>query len=209
MGEIEVSVVLPCRNERETIGICIKKVKEIFKNNCIDGEIIVSDSSNDGSDEIAKSLGTKVIKHNKKGYGNAYLEGFKYANGKYIIIGDSDNTYDFLEIPKFLRYLKGGYDFVMGTRFRGTIKEESMSFLNKYIGNPVLTFIFSLFFNYELSDIHSGFRGFSKETLNKLKLKTTGMEFASEMLIKAVKLKLRIKEIPITYYPRKGKSKLK
>ena len=208
MGEIEVSVVLPCRNERETIGICIKKIKEIFKNNCINGEIIVSDSSNDGSDKIAKILGAMVIKHDKKGYGNAYLEVFKYINGKYIIIGDADNTYDFLEIPKFLDSLNQGYDFVIGSRLRGEILPGSMKWLHQYVGNPMLNAIFNLLFKTSLSDTHCGFRAFRKEVLDKLNLKHTGMEFALEMLTKVVKNNFRIKEIPITYYPREGISKL-
>ena len=202
-----VSVVLPCRNEEETIGRCIKTIKEVFKRDKIEGEIIVSDSSTDRSSQIAKSLGAKVISHNKIGYGNAYLEGFKHAKGNYIIMGDSDETYNFQDIPKFLKELKN-YDLIIGDRFNGFIHKNAMDTLHRYIGNPLLGFILRYLFKINVKDPHSGFRAIKKDKLDKLNLKANGMEFASEMMIKAHKNRLKIKEIPINYYPRKGYSKL-
>ncbi len=203
-----VSVVLPTRNEKDSIGDCINTIKQVFKENKIKGEIIVSDSSKDGSDKIAKKLGAKVIKHDKEGYGTALLEGFKVAKGEIIIYADSDGTYDFFEIPRFLKAMENA-DLIMGSRFKGKIKRGAMPWSHRYIGNPILTFLLNLFFKGKLSDAHSGFRAIRKEKLEQLELKTTGMEFASEMIIKAIKKRLKIREIPINYYPRQGVSKLK
>ena len=206
---MEVSVIIPTKNEEKTIGICIEKVKKVFKEYNIDGEIIVSDSSTDRTPEIASSLGAKVIKPDKKGYGYAYIYAFKFARGKYIVIGDGDNTYDFLEIPKLLEPLKKGEaDMVIGSRFKGKILPGAMPWLHKYIGNPLLTWILNFFFKAGVSDAHSGFRAFTREALEKMNLRCHGMEFASEMIIEAVRRGLRIKEVPITYYPRHGESKL-
>ncbi len=202
---MKYSIVLPCRNEEKAIGICIKKIKKALKQQ--DYEIIISDSSLDKSAEIAKKLGAKIMKA-QKGYGNAYLEGFKHANGDYIIIGDVDNTYNFLEIPNFIKELEKCYDFVIGSRLKGNIEKNAMKPLHRYIGNPLLTLVFNALFNTKLSDTHSGFRAIKKDALKKLNLKSPGMEFALEMLIKAAKKKLKIKEIPITYSKRIGESKL-
>ncbi|MBI2667486.1 glycosyltransferase family 2 protein [Candidatus Woesearchaeota archaeon] len=202
-----VSVVLPCRNEEETIGRCIKTIKEVFKRDKIEGEIIVSDSSTDKSYEIAKSLGVRVIKHNKIGYGNAYIEAFKHTKGKYVVMGDSDETYNFYDIPKFLKELRN-YDLVIGDRFNGLIHKNAMDPLHRYLGNPLLGYTLRHFFKINVQDPHSGFRAIKKEKLDRLNLKANGMEFASEMIIKAHKNGLKIKEIPINYYPRKGRSKL-
>jgi len=206
---VEVSVIIPTKNEEKTIGICIEKVKKVFKEYNINGEIIVSDSSTDRTPEIASSLGAKVIKPDKKGYGYAYIYAFKFARGKYIVIGDGDNTYDFLEIPKLLEPLKKGEaDMVIGSRFKGKILPGAMPWLHKYIGNPLLTWTLNFFFKAGVSDAHSGFRAFTREALEKMNLRCHGMEFASEMIIEAVRRGLRIKEVPITYYPRHGESKL-
>jgi len=203
----EVSVVIPTLNEEKTIATCINKVKKVFEDNNIDGEIIVSDSSTDKTPEIAKSLGAKIVYPKKRGYGNAYIKGFNSSKGKYIVIGDADNTYDFLEIPKFLEPLKKNEaDSVIGSRFKGEIKKGAMPWLHKYIGNPLLTKILNILFHCGISDAHCGMRAFTKEAWKKMDLKTGGMEFASEMVIKASKKNLRIKEIPITLYPRKGSS---
>ena len=202
------SVVIPCRNEELTIGICIKKIQKVFEKNKIKGEIIVSDSSSDRSAEIAESLGAKVIKHNKVGYGNAYLEGFKHVKGKYIIIGDADNTYDFFEIPKFIESLKSN-DFIIGNRFKGKMEKGSMPWLHRYIGNPILSLILRILFKTKIKDTHCGFRAIKKEELDKLNLVTPGMEFASEMIIKSIKNNLKIKEIPVNYGKRLGESKLR
>ena len=204
----ELSIVLPCRNEEKAIGFCIHSIKKVLKEHNIQGEIIVSDSSIDNSPVIARKLGAQVIKHNKKGYGIACLEGCKAAKGSYIILADADGTYDFNNIPKFLHYLYTGYDFVIGNRFKGSIQKGAMPFLHRYIGNPLLSGLLKLFFNAKINDAHCGMRAITKKALDKLNLKTTGMEFASEMVLKAVQEKLRIKEIPINYHKRKEKSKL-
>jgi len=206
---MKISVVLPCRNEEKSIKLCIKKIKKALKNK--DYEIIVADSSQDSSAEIAKKQGSKVkvIKHSLIGYGNAILQGLTKAKGDYIIIGDADNTYNFLEIPRFLTELDKGYDLVIGSRLKGKIQPGAMPLSHRYIGTPVLNFLTKIFFKKRFSDINSGFKAIKKDALQKLNLKTKGMEFASEMLMKAIKNKLKIKEIPITYSRRIGKSKLK
>jgi len=204
-GEVEVSVIIPSLNEERTIGVCIEKVKRVFEEEGIKGEIIVADNSTDKTPEIARSLGAKVVTPDKRGYGYAYLYAFKHARGKYIVIGDADDTYNFLEIPKLLEPLKNGEaDLVIGSRFKGEILDGAMSWLHKHIGNPVLTWFLNFFFKAGVSDAHSGFRAFTREALDKMKLKGDGMEFASEMIMRAVWAGLRIKEVPITYYPRKG-----
>ncbi len=200
---MRVSVVLPCQNEEKTIKACIEKIKKTLKK---DYEIIVSDSSTDNSAKIAKKLGTKVIKHNKDGYGNAILQGIKQATGNYIVIGDADNTYDFTQTPQLLKYLDEGYDLVIGTR--KTVEKGAMPLTHKYIGTPLLNFLISKFFHKKVTDINSGFRAIKKDKLDQLNLRTGGMEFASEMIIKAIKHNLKIKETPITYKKRIGQSKL-
>lgn len=209
MENIEVSVVLPCLNEEETIGICIRKIKEAFDFHRIKGEIIVSDNGSvDSSWEIARSEGARVFLEPRKGYGSAYIRGLREVKGKYIIIGDSDNTYDFCDIPKFLEPLKNGYEFVIGSRFKGGIQRGAMSWSHRYIGNPVLSGMCRSFFHTKLSDIHCGMRGFTLQAWRKMKLQTLGMEFATEMVLSALTNDLKICEIPINYHLRKGESKL-
>lgn len=203
-----LSVILPALDEELTIGNCIKKIQTAFLENSIDGEILVADASTDRTAEIARLLGAKVIHPEKKGYGNAYLAAFEQAQGQYLVLGDADDTYDFLELPRLLAPLKNGADFVIGSRFKGTIHPGSMTALHRYIGNPVLTWMVNLIFHTRFSDTHSGFRAITKEALNRLNVKSGGMEFASEMLIMASKENLRIEEVPINYYPRKAPSKL-
>ena len=174
----EISIILPCRNEEQAIEFCLKQIKEVIKKNKLNAEIIVSDSSTDNSPIIAKKNKVMLIKHNKEGYGNAYLEAFPYAKGKYIFMADCDGTYDFNETPKFIEELKQGNNLVIGNRFAGTMEKDSMPFLNKYIGNPVLSGILRLFFFTKIKDSHSGMRAITKQALNKLNLKTAGMEFA-------------------------------
>jgi glycosyltransferase involved in cell wall biosynthesis len=207
-NSVDVSVILPALDEERTIGECITKIQKVFHDNGMNGEIIVADSSTDRTPEIAASLGAKVFHAEKSGYGNAYLTGFKNATGRYIVMGDADNTYDFLEIPKLLAPLKNGADFVIGSRFKGTIHKGSMDGLHRYIGNPVLTLMLNFIFNTNYSDSHSGFRAITREALDRLPLTTGGMEFASEMLVMASKVRLRIEEVPISYYPRLTPSKL-
>ncbi len=206
---VEVSVIIPTKNEEKTIGVCIDKVKKIFRDYGIDGEIIVSDSSTDRTPEIAREKGAIVVKPDKMGYGYAYLYAFKFARGKYIVIGDADNTYDFLEMPKLLEPLRRGKaDLVIGSRFKGKILPGAMPWLHKYVGNPLLTRILNILFKANVSDAHSGFRAFTRDALEKMELRCHGMEFASEMIIEAVRRGLRIEEVPITYHPREGESKL-
>jgi len=206
--ELDVSVILPALDEERTIGDCMAKIQKVFHDNAINGEIIVADSSRDQTGTIAKSLGAQVIRPEKSGYGNAYLTAFKQARGRYIVMGDADNTYDFLEIPKLLDPLKNGADLVIGSRFKGTIHKGSMDGLHRYIGNPVLTLMLNFIFHTHYSDTHSGFRAITREALYRLPLSTGGMEFASEMLVMASKERLYIEEVPISYYPRQTPSKL-
>ncbi len=205
---LDVSVVLPALDEELTIGECIQKIQTVFHDYAINGEIIVVDSSSDKTATIAQSLGARVIKPEKSGYGNAYLSGFKYAQGRYIVMGDTDNTYDFSKIPQLIAPLEAGADFVIGSRFKGTIHSGAMTPLHRYIGNPLLTRMINVIFGTRYSDTHSGFRAITREALNRLPLKTGGMEFASEMLVMASKENLKITEVPIDYYPRQTPSKL-
>lgn len=204
----DVSVILPTLNEEETIGICIQKIQKVFQEMKLNGEIIVSDSSTDKTPDIAKSYSVEVIHPKLRGYGSAYIEAFKHARGKYVVIGDADNTYDFSEMPLLLNELDNGADLVIGSRFKGTITDGAMIPLHRYIGNPLLTWILNLVFGTTYSDTHSGFRAIRADSLKKLNLQSSGMEFASEMLVKASKANLKISEVPITYYPRIGPSKL-
>ena len=209
-NNIEVSMVLPCLNEEDTIRICIKKIKDVFGRENIKGEIIVADNgSTDRSMEIAKTEGVIAVSEPMRGYGAAYLRGLKEARGKYIIIGDSDNTYDFYDIPTFLKVLKEDHDFVIGSRFKGLISKGAMSWSHRYIGNPILSWMCRIFFHTKLSDIHCGMRAFTRDAYNKMRLKTTGMEFATEMVVSALMNNLKIYEVPIHYYLREGESKLK
>jgi glycosyltransferase involved in cell wall biosynthesis len=211
MQECELSVVLPCLNEEESIGICIEKIKTVFEKNNINGEIVVVDNgSTDGSVDIVRKKYpfVKLVFEQERGYGAALRKGIEESSGKYIIMGDADDTYDFFEIPNFVKYLREGYDLVIGSRFKGKILKGAMSWSHKYIGNPILSGMLKLFFGGNVSDAHCGLRGFSRESYFKMGLHTVGMEFASEMVIHSLKKKMKIIEIPITYYPRKGKSKL-
>lgn len=205
----EISVVLPCRNEEASLGECISRIKDIFLENKIEGEIIISDSSTDSSPEIAKKHGVVLVKHDKEGYGRAYFEGFKACRGKYIFCADPDGSYDFAEIPRFFKYLRRDYDFVIGNRFKGKIAPGAMPWLRKFVGNPLLSWLVRMLYKTDVSDHLCGMRAFKKEYLDKLELRAEGMEFASEAFIKAVKNNLQIKELPINYYPRKGDSKLR
>jgi len=204
-----ISIVMPSMNEEKTIGICIKKSLAVIDNYNYEGEIIVVDNSTDRTAEIAESMGAIVIK-SVKGYGNAYIAGLSRSEGDYIAIMDADNTYDILELPKFFDLLiSGDADFVIGSRFKGNIKKGAMPLLHKYIGNPLLTWLLNLLFKSRISDAHCGMRAFTKDALNKMNIKTRGMEMASEMVIEAVDKGLRIKEVPITYDVRDAPSKLR
>ncbi len=209
MGQPLVSVVIPCMNEEKTLGSCIGKARQALERECLEGEIIVADNSTDSSGAIAKSMGATLIIPQKKGYGNAYLEGFRHARGKYFVLADADDTYDLNETPRFLApLLAREADFVIGSRLRGEIKKDSMPWLHRYIGNPVLTKILNWLFKTNISDAHCGMRAITREGYEKLGLRSEGMEFASEMIIEAARKNLRIKEVPIAYYPRQTPSKL-
>ena len=204
-----VSLVIPTLNEAKTIGECIQQANAAFKEMGLEGEIIVVDSSSDDTPVIAKALGATVVVPEKLGYGNAYLYGFKHATGKYIVLMDGDLTYDPREIDKLISCLQSGcVDMVLGTRLKGVIKPGAMPALHRYIGNPFLTWVLNKLFSTGVSDAHCGLRAITRDALDRLSLKAGGMEFASEMVIEAANKNLRIAEVPITYYPRLGKSKL-
>ena len=195
----ELSIVMPCLNEAETLAICIKKAQQSLDELKVAGEVVIADNgSTDGSPEIATALGARVIHVAEKGYGSALLGGIKAARGKYIIRGDADDSYDFTNLGPFLEKLRDGYELVMGNRFKGGIAPHAMPPLHKYLGNPVLTGIGRLFFNSPCGDFHCGLRGFSKNAIQQLDLRTTGMEFASETVVKASLHGLRIAEVPTT-----------
>jgi glycosyltransferase involved in cell wall biosynthesis len=203
-----VSVVIPCLNEAENIEECVRRAREAMERNGIPGEVIVADNdSEDGSAELAAAAGARVVHEPRRGYGSAYLAGFAAARGEYIVMGDADLTYDFNEIPRFVAELDKGAQLVMGDRM-DNIHPGAMPWLHRYVGNPVLTGILNLFFRTGVSDAHCGMRGFRRDILPILDLRTTGMEFASEMVIRASKEKLVITEFPIEYHPRGGESKL-
>jgi glycosyltransferase involved in cell wall biosynthesis len=204
-----VSLIVPTKDEAETISELIHRARLEFQKMGIEGEIIVVDSSTDGTSNIAISNGALVIVPQKAGYGNAYMAGFEKARGKYIILIDGDLTYDPYEIKKILDpLLNENYDMVMGSRLKGKVLPGSMTPLHRYIGNPFLTWLLNKLFSTNISDAHCGFRAITQQALEILDLRTGGMEFASEMVIEAARKELRIAEVPITYYPRKGKSKL-
>jgi glycosyltransferase involved in cell wall biosynthesis len=195
----ELSIVMPCLNEAETLETCIKKAQYFFNTHNVDGEIVIADNgSTDNSVEIAKANNAIVIHAKKKGYGSALKTGIESANGTYIIMGDADDSYDFSNLLPYLSKLREGYDLVMGNRFKGGIEKDAMPFLHKYLGNPVLSFTGRLFFKVKIGDFHCGLRGFSKAAYNKMNLKTSGMEFASEMVVKSKLNNLSITEVPTT-----------
>ena len=209
MSDIEVSVVLPCLNEEDSVGICVKKIRDTFSRLGVNGEVIVVDNGSvDASVSVARAAGARVIYESVRGYGSALRRGIEEAKGRYIIMGDADDSYDFNEIPAFIEKLRAGYELVMGSRFKGRMLPGAMTWSHRYIGNPILSGMLRIFFGGGVSDAHCGLRAFSSEAYKKMWLHTTGMEFASEMVINALKKKMRIAEIPITYHPRKGESKL-
>ncbi|HEX6510097.1 MAG TPA: glycosyltransferase, partial [Chloroflexota bacterium] len=196
--------------EEQTIGACVTKALEGIRRTGLPGEVVVSDNgSTDRSVEIATELGARVVHQPNRGYGNAYRKGFDEARGKYIVMGDSDDTYDFTEIGQLVEKLREGNEYVLGSRFRGTILPGAMPWLHRYVGNPVLTGLLNFMFGLRSSDAHSGLRAFTKDAYKRMRLQTTGMEFASEMVINAARAKLKVAEVPITYYPREGESKLR
>lgn len=198
----ELSIVLPCLNEAETIATCIDKAAGFLAREDVCGEIVIADNgSTDGSQEIARNHGARVVQVAERGYGAALMGGFGAARGKYIVMADADDSYDLADLSPFLQKLRAGFDLVMGNRFRGGIKPGAMPALHRYLGNPVLSGLGRLFFRSSIGDFHCGIRGFTKSALKSLDLHTTGMEFASEMVVKAVLCGLKTVEVPTTLSP--------
>ena len=199
---LELSILMPCLNEAETLEICIEKAQKSLRELDIAGEVIIADNgSTDGSQDIATRMGARVVPVVAKGYGSALMGGIIAARGVYIIMGDADDSYDFSNLGFFVHKLREGFDIVMGNRFQGGIKPGAMPPLHKYLGNPVLTWVGQLFFSSAAGDFHCGLRGFRRDSILKLDLQTTGMEFASEMVVKASLYKLRITEVPTVLSP--------
>jgi glycosyltransferase involved in cell wall biosynthesis len=199
---VELSVVVPCLDETDTLPDCIVKIQRVFRENKIAGEVIVADNgSTDGSHSIATRLGARVVHVKDKGYGNALRGGIAAASGKYVITGDADNSHDLAQIPDLLAKLQDGYDLVIGNRFKGQTRAGAMPPLHRYLGTPVLTGISKLFFRTPCGDQQCGFRGFSREAFSRMRLRATGMEFASEMVVKAASLRMRVAEVPTTQFP--------
>jgi glycosyltransferase involved in cell wall biosynthesis len=203
-----VSVVIPCLNEAENIEWCVRRALEVLDESGISGEVIVADNgSDDGSAALAEAAGAKVVHEPRRGYGRAYLAGFAAARGEYIVMIDADLTYDFEEIPRFVSELDDGAELVMGNRM-ANIQPGAMPWMNRYIGNPLLSGFLNLLFHTSVRDAHCGMRAVRRDVLPTLDLRTAGMEFASEMVIRASKADLKMSEFPIALHPRGGKSKL-
>jgi glycosyltransferase involved in cell wall biosynthesis len=203
-----VSVVIPCLNESQSIEESVRAARRALRENDIEGEVVVADNgSTDGSPKLAERAGARVVHEPRRGYGSAYLAGFAAAKGDYIVMADADLTYDFADIPRFVDQLEAGGELVMGNRMKN-IQPGAMPWHHRYIGNPVLTGVLNLFFRTGVRDAHCGMRGIRRDVLPRLDLRSPGMEFASEMVIRAAKEGLEIREIPIGYHPRTGESKL-
>ncbi|HNZ55486.1 MAG TPA: glycosyltransferase family 2 protein [Candidatus Paceibacterota bacterium] len=207
--KISVSVILPCHNEEKAIARCILEAKKVLRETNLYGEVIVSDSSSDNSRAIAQKYADRVVHHGLKGYGRAYLEGVKFATGQYLFLADADGTYDFKEIPRFISLLAEGYDLVIGNRLNKKIHNGAMPWLHRHVGSPFLSFLVRTIFGIPVYDINSGQRAITKEGWDKLNLTSPGMEFASEMIIKAKQKNLKMKEVDVAYMTRIGESKLK
>ena len=206
--EVTLTVVIPCLNEEENITEVVTRALAVMEREGIDGEVVVADNrSEDRSAELATEAGARVVHEPRRGYGSAYLAGFAAARGRYIVMADADLTYDFDDIPRFMEHLEAGGELVMGDRM-DNIQPGAMPWLHRYVGNPLLSGILNLFFRTGIRDAHCGMRALRRDVLPRLDLRTTGMEFASEMVIRASKEDLDIRELPINYHPRGGESKL-
>ncbi len=199
MTALELSIVMPCLNEARTVSICVQKARAFLTSAGVAGEVIVADNgSRDGSQELARCAGARVVTVHERGYGAALIAGIAAARGKFVVIGDADDSYDFSELQDFVEKLRGGFELVMGNRFRGGIEPGAMPLIHRYLGNPVLSFIGRLLFKTDIQDFHCGLRGFKRDAIVRLGLVTPGMEFASEMVVKAALARLRITEVPTT-----------
>ena len=199
---IEVSIVMPCLDEAETLATCIRKARSAIESGGLSAEIIVADNgSTDGSPLIAKELGARVVDVARKGYGSALLGGIAAARGEFVVMGDADDSYDFTAIAPLIAKLREGYDLVMGNRFSGEIQAGAMTWSHRWVGNPALTRLSRLFFRTPVGDMHCGLRAFRKDAIDSLRLRATGMEFASEMVIKASLRRMKIAEVPVTLSP--------
>jgi glycosyltransferase involved in cell wall biosynthesis len=199
---VELSVVMPCLNEQETVAVCVRKAISALRTAGIPGEVIVADNgSTDGSVELAQAEGARVVNIEQKGYGSALKGGILAARGKYVLMADSDDSYDFSHAPRFVQQLRTGSDLVMGNRFQGGISDQAMPFLHRYLGNPVLSGIGRLFFGSPCGDFHCGMRGFRRDSFLRMDIRSTGMEFASEMVVKATLMRMKVSEVPTTLNP--------
>ena len=201
-GAVELTILMPCLNEAETLAVCIQKARGFLERSGIVGEVLIADNgSTDGSQLIAEENGARVVAIPERGYGAALIGGIGAARGRYVIMGDADDSYDFESLDTMVDRLRAGDELVMGNRFRGGIKPGAMPILHRYLGNPVLSFLGRLLFRIPVGDFHCGLRGFSREAAMKLRLKSTGMEFASEMVVKAAFHGLRMVEVPTVLSP--------
>jgi glycosyltransferase involved in cell wall biosynthesis len=208
--ELELTILMPCLNEESAIQTCVREARQALDAAQIAGEVLVVDNGSvDHSAELAREAGAQVVYEPQKGYGNAYLRGFKEARGRYVVIGDSDGTYDFSLVTQFLVPLRNGCDFVNGSRTKGDMSPGAMPFLHRYVGVPLLSWLLNRLTGAKFSDAHCGMRGFIREAIEKMELRATGMELASEMILQAARAKLHTAEVPIPYRARKGESKLR
>ncbi|WP_193318729.1 glycosyltransferase family 2 protein [Nonomuraea phyllanthi] len=199
---MELTVVMPCLNEAETVEVCVRKALACMAEHGIEGEVLIADNgSTDGSQQLARDAGARVVHVDEKGYGNALMGGIRAARGKYVIMGDADDSYDFTALLPFVEELRDGADLVMGNRFRGGIAPGAMPPLHRYLGNPVLSFVGRLFFPSKIGDFHCGLRGFRRDAILRLQLQTGGMEFASEMVVRSTLSGLDVREVPTTLSP--------
>ena len=195
----ELTILMPCLNEAETIAVCVKKASSYLSRSRIRGEILIADNgSTDGSQAIARRFGARVVSISERGYGAALTGGIEAAKGHFVIMGDADDSYDFSQLDSFVAKLREGYDLVMGNRFKGGIERGAMPALHRWLGNPLLSFIGRIFFQAELGDFHCGLRGFNTGAIRELKLRSSGMEFASEMVVRCRLARMRIAEVPTT-----------
>ena len=201
-SDVEISIIMPCLNEAETVGVCVEKALGFLAASGITGEVIIADNgSTDGSQQIAERLGARVVPVSQRGYGAALMGGILQARGRYVIMGDADDSYDFTNLMPYVTALREGNDLVMGNRFQGGIKPGAMPPLHRYLGNPVLTRIGRMFFKTPSRDFHCGLRGFARSAALQMDLRTTGMEFASELVVKASLFGMRVTEVPTTLSP--------